>query len=393
MESSGPEQFIDLEASAFDDSRVRWRRLVRPHGLLLAYGALFAGVAYAYRVEDGGAVVVGSYEVAVLDWVSLFALLAIGIIAVPAVVTEPRRAVAFVRTFTRDRLAALGVLGTVVLVLLALGGPLVYPRPEVDPVVSYQPPVGATVDEFIPVNCVGSTGDGVCRGTWEYPLGTDNGGKDLVHIVVYGLRTSLQIGVSAAVIAGGIGTTVGLVAGTVGGRIDQVLMRYVDIQSAIPAFFVYVLVVAILSADFVLMAIIFGLLSWGGLARLVRSEVNRINTTLYVRAATASGATTYYNLRHHVLPNIAGAVIVPLSALVPTFILYAAALSFLGFGESDPRIVSLGNTIADGLSHSFANWWDVWWYPVVPAVALTALVLSMLLVGDRLSQLADPRER
>lgn len=393
MESSGPEQFTDLEGDAFDDSKVRWRLFVRPLGILLAYGALFAGVVYAYRTEGGDAVLIGGREIGTLDWVSLFALLAIALVVVSAVLKRPGRSVEFVRTFARDRLTALGALGTVVLVLVALGGPLVYPRPEVDPVVSYQPPVGATVDDFIPVNCVGSTRDGVCRGTWEHPLGTDNGGKDLVHVVVYGLRTSLQIGVSAAVIAGGIGTTVGLVAGTFGGRVDRVLMRYVDIQSAIPAFFVYVLVVAILSADFVLMAIIFGLLSWGGLARLVRSEVHRINTTLYVRAATASGATTYYNLRYHVLPNIAGAVIVPLSALVPTFILYAAALSFLGFGESDPRIVSLGNTIADGLSHSFANWWDVWWYPVVPAVALTVLVLSMLLVGDRLSQLSDPREQ
>ncbi|MCU4750832.1 ABC transporter permease [Halobacteria archaeon AArc-curdl1] len=393
MESSDSEAFTDLETGAFDDSRVRWRWFARPLGLLVTYGGLFAGAVYAYRTEGGEAVIVAGHEIATLDWVSLFALLAIVLVVVPAVLKRPGRTLAFVRTFTRDRVAAIGALGTVVLVLLAVGGPLVYPRPEVDPVVSYQPPVGTTVDDFIPVNCVGSTGDSVCRGTWEYPLGTDNGGKNLVHIVVYGLRTSLQIGVSAAVIAGGIGTAVGLVAGTFGGRIDRVLMRYVDIQSAIPAFFVYVLVVAILSADFVLMAMVFGLLSWGGLARLVRSEVHRINSTLYVRAATASGATTYYNLRYHVLPNIAGAVIVPLSALVPTFILYAAALSFLGFGESDPRIVSLGNTIADGLSHSFANWWDVWWYPVVPAVALTALVLSMLLVGDRLSQLADPRER
>ncbi len=393
MGRTEPDGFADLDEDAFAPSRGNWRLLARPFAAAAAYALLLGGVAYAYLLEGENTLVLAGREIILLDWVTLLSLSIVVIVSGPTIYGNPGSARSFVARFCRDRFAAACAAVLALLLAVAAFGSLLVPGPEVTPAAIYQPPYGVSVLERIPTSCVGTVADGECHGSLAHPLGTDNGGRDVLLTTVSGLRTSLQVGLSAAVIAGGIGTSVGVVAGTVGGRVDDILMRYVDVQSAVPAFFAYVLIVAILSADLVLMVVVFGLLSWGGLARLVRSEVRRIREELYVRAATASGAGSLHNIRYHVLPNAASAVLVPLSTLVPTYILYEAALSFLGFGESDPRIISLGSEIDRGMVHRFSAWWDVWWHPAVPAVALTLLVLVTLVVGDRTADLADPRER
>jgi peptide/nickel transport system permease protein len=280
---------------------------------------------------------------------------------------------------------------------VALGtvGPLFVAEKAFDPAFQYNPPVGASVENFIPTQCAGTvTDDGTtCRGDTTYLFGTDGSGGEVFGAVVHGLRTSLQVGVSAAVIAGGIGTFVGLISGTVGGRLDTVLMRYVDLQMAVPSFFVYALLtlVFLTPGDLALMVVVFGLLSWGGLAKLVRSEVLQVREQLYVTSAQAAGASPLYRLRKHVLPNVSTGVLVPLTTLIPLYVLYEAALSFLELGASANEQVSLGRKIAEGFREPMFSWWEVWWVAVFPALAVTGLTVTLLLTGDRVSDLLDPR--
>lgn len=385
--------FEDVDDDSFDDpDRMRIRWLVRPLLIVLAYLLMFAGVVVAFDPYGTNTLLLAGREIILLDWVSLLAVVVLGIVAIPPVVRKRGQVVSFLGALGRDTVAAVACVGLVAYVLAAIVGPLYVPEPAVEPAVIHNPPPGFSIPDWFPSSCAGEVSDGRCHGTWEHPFGTDEGGRDHFHTVVHGIQTSLQVGVSAAVISGGIGTIVGIVAGTVGGHLDALLMRYVDLQSAVPAFFVYVLLITLWASDLVLLVVVFGFLSWGGFARLVRSEVLQIREELFIEQAKSAGAGRLYRIRYHVLPNVTTGVFVPLTTLVPLYILYEAALSFLGLGETDPRIVSLGNEIEKGINQGIVQWWDVWWLPIFPALFLTLLVLSILLVGDRVGELLDPRE-
>jgi len=387
---------MQLEAAdddAFDGGR-RWRGLLRPALVALAYLAMLVGVAVSFEPRGTHVVETPVADVVLLDWLTLCALAVVAVVAGPRLVRSRDQVRAFLATFARDRLAAAGLVGLGVLTLVAAAGPLVLPRPTTDPTVALNPPVRASVQSFVPPDCVGRVVGDRCRGSWQFPLGTDGSGRDILHKTVYGLRTSLQVGLATAVIAGAVGTTVGLVAGTLGGRVDAGLMRYVDFQTAVPAFFVYLLVISAYGHDLAVMVLVFGFFSWGGLARLVRSEVLRVREAPYVRSAEAAGSGPLYRLRRHVLPNVSVGVVVPVTSLVPLYVLYEAALSFLGLGDPEPVPISLGETIASGLERAYVpNWWDAWWISTVPAVALSLLLLSLLLAGDRAGDLLDPERR
>lgn len=385
----------DVTDDSFDQRRLagtRW--LVRPALVVVGYVLLFAGIVTGY--QQTGAMTVDAIvtEFELLNWMTLCAVFISSVVFAPSVIRHPKRLWTFLREFARDRFAVIGLVGLIGIGLVAIFGPSLFGRPEFDPGVTYNPPVATTIDVWVPTNCVGEATSDSCYGSWEYPFGTDKQGYDVGLLVISGLRTSLQVGLTAAVIAGGIGTMVGIVAGTAGGWVDALLMRYVDLQSALPAFFAYVFIWTIVSGGLILMVIVFGLLSWGGLARLVRSEVLQIKEEQYLQSARAAGAGTFYRIRYHILPNVGTSVLIPLSTLVPLYILYEAALSFLGFGETQPTIFSLGDQIAEGFASSgfVPNWWDVWWTAVVPAAALTVVVLCILVVGDRVVEVADPRQ-
>jgi len=376
-----------------------WQRAkaaIRPAIVLALFVALLAGFVTSYRPNrpDGGTVSVLGSEIVMLDWLTLCAGLAAVVAVGPAAVRRRHGIAVVARRLVADRVVGGAVVALLGMVLLGALGPLTVARNAFNPAVQFNPPFGVSVPNYIPNGCSGTVVDGSCRGGTEFPLGTDGSGGDVFGAVVHGLRTSLQIGVSAAVIAGGIGTVVGLVSGTVGGRVDAALMRYVDLQMAIPSFFVYVLLTLILNTpgDLALIVVVFGLSSWGGLARLVRSEVLQVREQLYVRSARAAGGSPLYRLRHHVLPNVSTGVLVPLTTLVPLYVLYEAALSFLDLGASENERVSLGAEIAQGFGGTYA-WWETWWVTVFPALAVTALTVSLLLVGDRVNDLLDPRTR
>lgn len=385
----GPEQF---GSSAWQ----RARTAVRPLLDVLLFGALLGGFVTSYEPNrpDGGTVAVLGSELVVLDWLTVCAVLAAVVALGPLTVRRRRGIAVLARRLVTDRVvggAAVVLLGVV---LLGAIGPLTVARNAFNPGVQYNPPFAMSVPNYIPNGCSGPVTDGSCRGGTEFLLGTDGSGGDVFGALVHGLRTSLQVGVTAAIIAGGIGTLVGLVSGTVGGWVDTVLMRYVEVQMAIPSFFVYVLLTLILTTpgDLALIIVVFGLTSWGGLARLVRSEVLQVRGQLYVRSARAAGGSPLYRLRKHILPNVSTGVFVPLTTLVPLYVLYEAALSFLELGASENERVSLGAKIADGFGGSYP-WWETWWIALFPAVAVTALTVSLLIVGDRIGDMLDPRTR
>lgn len=360
-------------------------------GVTAAYVLLFGGVAYAYWQDLEAIPLPAGARISILNWMTLLSLVVLAAVVLPAVAGGNGRAVDHVRAILEDYPAAVALAIFVGLVGVAVVGPIIRGKPTVDPAVAYQPPAWTAVADYVPVSCIERAGPESCRGTLAYPLGTDEGGRDILVTTVYALGTSIRVGVAAAVISGGFGTAVGLVAGATDGYIDTLLMRYVDVQSAVPAFFAYVTIVAIAGADLVLMVLVFGLLSWGGTARVVRSEVLRVQNAPYMRVSRAVGAGPLHRLRYHVLPNVVHSVVVPLTTLVPMYVLYEAALSFLGFGNVTAGRYSLGAEIASGVDSRFFGWWNVWWQPVVPAVVLTLLVLSMLVIGDRTRDVVDPR--
>ncbi|WP_254863309.1 ABC transporter permease [Halovivax gelatinilyticus] len=386
----------DVTDEMFEDSTYgRYRWLVRPVSIVGVYALMFASIAVWYDPETASRVEWFGLDVYLLEWISLLSVLIVVLVVGPAVARRPTAVRRFLVRFARDRVALVALLVLCWVIAMAFYGEFVVGREvQFDPAVSHNPPVGFSAEFWIPNTCVGTESDGSCYGTLEHPLGTDRSGRDISHAVTQGILTSLQVGVSTAVIAGGLGTVVGVTAGTLGGRVDDVLMRLVDVVTSVPAFFAYVLVMMALATGrtHVLLVLLFGLFSWGGFARLVRSEVLRVKTEQYVESARAAGAGNLYVVRYHVLPNVTTGVFVPIVTLVPIYMLAEAALSYLDLLHTHAYTVSLGEEIADGFDQPYGYWWYVWWDAVVPAVALTLLILCIFLVGDRINELVDPRE-
>jgi peptide/nickel transport system permease protein len=163
-------------------------------------------------------------------------------------------------------------------------------------------------------------------------------------------------------------------------------MRYVDIQITFPAFFLYLLLVYLFGGSLFLMILIFGLTGWGGIARIVRSEALQRREEAYIQAAKASGASSLWTIKQHLLPNVSNSVITAATLLIPSFILFEAALSFLALG--DPTTPSWGQVIADGRSDIAS----AWWISTLPGFFLFFTILAFNFLGDALRDALDPRQ-
>jgi peptide/nickel transport system permease protein len=216
-------------------------------------------------------------------------------------------------------------------------------------------------------------------------LGTTADGKDILTLVLYGMNVSVRIGLIVSFIVITIGTTVGTVAAYAGDWVDEVLMRYVDIQQTFPAFFLFLLLTYVVGGSLFLFVLIFGFFGWEGIARLVRSEALQRREEEYVRAAAGAGASTLYVVRRHLVPNVSSTVITATTLLVPGFILFEASLSFLGLG--DPTVPSWGRVIANGRSDLDT----AWWVSTFPGFFLFFTILAFNFVGDALRDALDPR--
>jgi peptide/nickel transport system permease protein len=220
----------------------------------------------------------------------------------------------------------------------------------------------------------------------EHWMGTDQLGRDLLTRILYGARVSLAIGLVTVGISGIIGLIVGLIAGYLGGAVDIVLMRIVDVWLSFPFILLALTVNAILGIglqNIILTLIITG---WVVYARLVRGEVLVLKTQEYVEAARALGGRESRIILRHLLPNLWTPVIILSSLQVAQFIVAEAAISFLGFGVQPP-MASWGNMLNEGKTYIY----NAWWMTTFPGLALVLTALGVNLVGDWLRDTLDPR--
>ncbi len=225
-------------------------------------------------------------------------------------------------------------------------------------------------------------------GTWTYPLGTDSLGQDLLSRIIYGARVSLLVGVCAVLISGSLGVTLGLVAGYLGGTLDDVIMRIAEIQLAFPTILLYVAAMATLGPGLEKIIIVIGIVGWVSYARIERGVVLSVREQEYVAAAQAMGARTSLILRRHILPNTMAPVIIVASFSLATTVITEASLSFLGLGVP-PSVPSWGSLLADGRDYLRQGWWIT----TFPGLAIMITVLAINLIGDWLRDALDPRLR
>ena len=266
--------------------------------------------------------------------------------------------------FRRDRLALIGLVVILVMSVLCIVMPMVSPY-------SYDSA------DYLNMNAAPS---------WAHPCGTDQLGRDQFIRIMYGARISLTIGFVAAAINFVIGVLYGGLAGYLGGRVDMVLMRIVDILSSLPSLLYIVLIMLIFGSNMgsVILALCFT--SWIGTARVVRSEVMHLKHSEYVLASKLSGAGTWHLLIQHLIPNAMGPIIVSTAFLIPGAIFSEAFLSFLGIGIQAPK-ASWGS-LANAAIPVMQMYPHLMFFPVI---AICVTMFSFNFIGDGLRDALDPR--
>jgi oligopeptide transport system permease protein len=222
----------------------------------------------------------------------------------------------------------------------------------------------------------------------HFLFGTDANGRDLLTRTMMAGRISLAIGLLATFVAILIGVAYGATSGYLGGRVDLVMMRVVDILYSLPFIFFVIMLVVFFGRNFVLMFIAVGAVEWLDMARIVRGQTLSIKRQEYVQAAEALGVSTRGILRRHVVPNTLGPVVVYMTLLVPKVILLESFLSFLGLGVQEPN-TSLGVLISEGAKAIQ----DAPWMLVFPSITLVATLFCLNFIGDGLRDALDPKDR
>ncbi|WP_370638153.1 ABC transporter permease [Ancylobacter sp. Lp-2] len=222
----------------------------------------------------------------------------------------------------------------------------------------------------------------------HFLFGTDNTGRDLLTRTLIAGRVSLAIGLLAGLTAVMIGVIYGATAGYLGGRVDDVMMRIVDVLYSLPFIFLVIMLVVFFGRNFVLMFIAVGAVQWLDMARIVRGQALSIRRQEYVQAATALGVSSAGILWRHVVPNTLGPVAVYMTLLVPQVILLESFLSYLGLGVQEP-LTSWGVLIAQGAKNiPAANW-----LLLFPSLFLTSTLFALNFLGDGLRDALDPKDR
>jgi oligopeptide transport system permease protein len=278
------------------------------------------------------------------------------------------------RRFVRNKAAVGGVIALILIVLFTLIGPgfAQWSNEEIDwAVLGQVKTMGAPSFES------------------GHYFGTDDLGRDLYSRVIQGTGVSLMVGFIGSIVAVLVGTLYGAVAGYSGGRIDNFMMRMVDIFMSVPYMFVLILLLVIFGRSLHMLFVGIGLISWLDMARIVRGQTLTIKNKEFIEAAIASGVSNFTIVTRHIVPNLLGIVIVYASLLIPGLILTESFISFLGLGVQEPN-TSWGALISEGAkSMQYGTLWQIGF----PLFFFVVTLFSMFFIGDGLRDALDPKDR
>ena len=286
-----------------------------------------------------------------------------------AILTLPRRLAAF-RT-EGFPLIPITILMTVMLV--ALFANVLAP---------HNPEVGVLGDRFRPPAWQ-------ANGTIDHLLGTDHLGRDVLSRLIFGARISVIVGLMVVIVAGILGTGLGIISGYLGRWVDQIIMRITDAWLALPALTFAIFLAAIVGPSASNIIIILAAVYWTRYARIIRGEVLSVRERDFVRLAVVAGCSKWTIMRRHILPNVVNSAIVLATLQLGQVIIAEAALSFLGVGVPPPQ-PAWGLMLADGKKGLMAGYW---WLTVLPGSCIMLMVLSANLLGDWLRVKFDPQLR
>ncbi len=278
---------------------------------------------------------------------------------------------AFIR-FRRNRAASASVLVLALIAIYSIFGPT----------------LSGWASEEIDWNVIGSV-ETMGKPSGLHYFGTDELGRDLFTRTAIGTRISLIVGLIGALIAVFVGTLYGAIAGYFGGKLDNVMMRFVDVAMSIPYMFVLILMLVVFGRSIVLLFIGIGLVSWLDMARIVRGQTLSIKTREFVENAVISGVLPFSIILRHIVPNLLGIVIVYATLLVPNIILYESFISFLGLGVQEPN-TSLGALISSGSSQmQYGTLWQL----AFPLFFFVITLFGFFFAGDGMRDALDPKDR
>ena len=304
----------------------------------------------------------------------------------------------------KDKVATVSLFVMVILVLASIILPEVWPDAYDDQLGLSLGKSDASYIDLAPFEYGATEQERIENGEKVFPhiFGTDSAGRDYFIRVIYGMRVSLAVGFFASIIVLVIGLTIGAVSGYFGGKVDLVIMRIVDIIYSLPDMLMVILLSAVLSStlkpiiagtvlydlgcNMISLFIVFALLYWVSMARLVRGQILSLREQEYVLSARASGAKGGWIIRKHLIPNCISVIVISTALQVPSAIFTESYLSFIGLGVDAPMpsLGSLANAPLDGISS----------YPhrlIIPAVVISLIVLSLNLLGDGLRDAFDPK--
>ena len=246
----------------------------------------------------------------------------------------------------------------------------------------HNPEVGVLGDRFRPPAWQ-------TNGTIDHLLGTDHLGRDVLSRLIFGARISVIVGLMVIIVAGVVGTGLGIISGYMGRWVDQVIMRLTDAWLALPALTFAIFLAAIIGPSASNIIIILALVYWTRYARVIRGEVLSVRERDFVRLAVVAGCSKWKIMRKHILPNVINSAIVLATLQLGQVIIAEAALSFLGVGVPPPQ-PAWGLMLADGKKGLMAGYW---WLTVLPGSCIMLMVLSANLLGDWLRVKFDPQLR